>query len=162
MRAAHSMAYERFGPVWTPQSHTLIVGTWPSPESRRQNFYYGHPRNRFWPLLAGLLGAEVPRTVEEKPALVCAHGLALWDTVQQCTITGAQDATIRNVTPTDIAWLCAAAPIRRILCNGATAYTLCMTYHTLPGVQVVKLPSTSPANAAWTMEKLRAAWAPYF
>ena len=119
------MAYKRFGPVWTPQSHTLIVGTWPSPESRRQNFYYGHPRNRFWPLLAALLGTAVPCTVEEKTALVCAHGLALWDTVQQCTITGAQDASIRNVTPTDIPWLCAAAPIRRVLCNGAAAYSLC-------------------------------------
>ena len=86
------------------------------PESRRQNFYYGHPRNRFWPLLAALLGTAVPCTVEEKTALVCAHGLALWDTVQQCTITGAQDASIRNVTPTDIPWLCAAAPIRRVLC----------------------------------------------
>ena len=63
------MAYKRFGPVWTPQSHTLIVGTWPSPESRRQNFYYGHPRNRFWPLLAALLGTAVPCTVEEKKRL---------------------------------------------------------------------------------------------
>ena len=112
--------------------------------------------------MAALLGTAVPCTVEEKTALVCAHGLALWDTVQQCTITGAQDASIRNVTPTDIPWLCAAAPIRRVLCNGAAAYSLCVKYHALPGVQVVKLPSTSPANAAWTLEKLRAAWGPYF
>ena len=87
------MAYKRFGPVWTPQSHTLIVGTWPSPESRRQNFYYGHPRNRFWPLLAALLGTAVPCTVEEKTALVCVHGLALWDTVQQCTFTGGRPSS---------------------------------------------------------------------
>ncbi len=156
------MAYERFGPVWTPHSHTLIVGTWPSPESRKQNFYYGHPRNRFWPLLAGLLEEQVPRTTQEKTALVCSHDLALWDTVQQCTITGAQDATIRDVIPTDLAWLCSTAPIRRVLCNGAAAYALCRKYHALPGIEVVKLPSTSPANAAWTMEKLRAAWKPYF
>ena len=82
----------------------------------------------------------------------------LIDTVQQCTITGAQDASIRNVTPTDIPWLCAAAPIRRVLCNGAAAYSLCVKYHALPGVQVVKLPSTSPANAACRPEKLREVW----
>lgn len=142
-RTARTMAYKRFARCGrrraTPSSWAPA-----QPESRRQNFYYGHPRNRFWPLLAALLGTAVPCTVEEKTALVCVHGLALWDTVQQCTITGAQDASIRNVTPTDIPWLCAAAPIRRVLCNGAAAYSLCVKYHALPGVQVVKLPSTSP------------------
>ena len=149
-------------PLYDAESRVLLLGSLPSPKSREAHFFYGHPRNRFWPLLATLLGTAVPCTVEEKTALVCAHGLALWDTVQQCTITGAQDASIRNVTPTDIPRLCAAAPIRRVLCNGAAAYSLCVKYHTLPGVQVVKLPSTSPANAAWTMDKLRAAWGPYF
>ena len=141
------------------------------PESAVQAFgqKYGHLGLCFVPFAPGKwdiypagVDTAVPCTVEEKTALVCAHGLALWDTVQQCTITGAQDASIRNVTPTDIPWLCAAAPIRRVLCNGAAAYSLCVKYHALPGVQVVKLPSTSPANAAWTLEKLRAAWGPYF
>ena len=150
-----------FAPVYSQASRLLIVGTWPSPKSREQQFFYGHPQNRFWPLMARLLGEAAPRTVEEKKRLILSHGLALWDTIESCTITGASDASIRDAVPTDIAGLVKKAPIERILCNGATAYRLYEKYTHLPGVEAVKLPSTSPANAAWTMERLAAAWGPW-
>ena len=136
-------------------------GNLAQPQSREQGFFYGHPQNRFWPLLARLLGAPVPQSVPEKKALILTHGLALWDTIESCTITGASDASIRDVVPADIAGLARKAPIRRVLCNGATAYRLYEKYSRVPGLEAVKLPSTSPANAAWTMDKLAAAWGNY-
>lgn len=147
-----------FAPVYDKNSHTLIVGTWPSPKSREQGFYYGHPQNRFWPLLARLLGEPVPQTIPQKKAMLLRHGLALWDTVESCTITGASDASIRDVVPTDIAALVQKTAICRVLCNGATAYRLYTKYHAALGLAAVKLPSTSPANAAWPMERLAAVW----
>lgn len=152
-----------FPAVYTQRAHTLILGTWPSPKSREQGFFYGHPQNRFWPLLARLLGAPVPAhgDIEAKKALIFTHRLALWDTLASCTIQGASDASITDVVPNDIAALCAKAPIQRILCNGATAYRIYQTYAAVPGIQAVKLPSTSPANAAWNMDRLAEAWGAY-
>ena len=89
---------------------------------------------------------------------ILTHGLALWDTIESCTITGASDASIRDVVPADIAGLARKAPIRRVLCNGATAYRLYEKYSRVPGLEAVKLPSTSPANAACRPETLRAVW----
>lgn len=149
-----------FDPVYTARSNILIVGTWPSPKSREQGFFYGHPQNRFWPMLAALMHAPTPETIEQKTRLICDNDLALWDTIESCTITGASDASIRDVVPTDLAWLCRQAPIERIVCNGATAYRLCVQYHHLSGVQVLRLPSTSPANAAWSMKRLLEQWGP--
>lgn len=150
-----------FEPVYDHNSHTLIVGTWPSPKSREQGFYYGHPQNRFWPLMARLLGEGVPQTIPEKKAMLLRHGFALWDTIESCTITGASDASIRDVVPTDIAALAQDTAIRRVLCNGATAYRLYTAYSAVPGLEAVKLPSTSPANAAWPMDRLAGAWGEY-
>lgn len=145
-----------FAPVFTAQSRVLIVGTWPSPKSREQGFYYGHPQNRFWPLMARLFSAPIPVTIAEKTALITENGLALWDTIAECTITGASDASIRDAVPNDIAWLCTQAPIARVLCNGATAYRMYTTYNTAP--PAVRLPSTSPANAACNAQALFEAW----
>lgn len=150
-----------FEPVCNDHSHTLIVGTWPSPKSREQGFYYGHPQNRFWPLMARLLQEPLPQTIPEKKAMLLRHGLALWDTIESCTITGASDASIRDVVPTGIPALVRETAIRRILCNGATAWRLYETYSAVPGLAAVKLPSTSPANAAWSMERLAGAWGEY-
>ncbi len=150
-----------FAPVYDKNAHTLIVGTWPSPKSREQGFYYGHPQNRFWPLMARLLREPLPQTIAEKKALLLRHGLALWDTIESCTITGASDASIRDVVPTDIAALARDTAVRRVLCNGATAYRLYAAYNAVPGLAAVKLPSTSPANAAWSMERLAGAWGAY-
>ena len=148
-----------FEPVFGPASRALILGSWPSPESWRQGFYYGHPRNRFWPLLARLCGAPAPATVEEKRALILQNGLALWDVLERCTVTGAQDASIKDPVPVDLAALLEKAPVEAVFCNGATAFRL---YEKLLrpacGIAAVRLPSTSPANAAFGMEKLAAAW----
>ena len=150
-----------FSPVYGPRSRALILGTWPSPKSREMAFYYGHPQNRFWPLMAVLTGEPVParEDVEAKKQLILRHGLALWDTLERCTITGASDASIRDVVPNDIAALLAKAPIEAVFCNGATAYNIYQK-HLLPisGIPAVKLPSTSPANAACRPETLQKVW----
>ncbi len=150
-----------FAPVYSENSRALILGTWPSPKSREMAFYYGHPQNRFWPMMAALTGEPVParEDIEAKKGLILRHGLALWDTLESCTITGASDASIRDVVPNDIASLLAKAPIEAVFCNGATAHRI-YTKYLLPvsGIPAVKLPSTSPANAACRPETLREVW----
>ena len=139
-----------FAPVYNEHSRALILGTWPSPKSREMSFYYGHPQNRFWPMLAA---------IEAKKQIILRHGLALWDTLESCTITGASDASIRDVVPNDIAGLLAKAPIEAVFCNGATAYKIYTRYlEPVSGIPAVRLPSTSPDNAACRSEKLREIW----
>ena len=153
------MSGRGFGPVWGPGSRLLILGTWPSPKSREMGFYYGHPQNRFWPLLAALTGRPRPQSIPEKKALILESGLALWDTLESCTITGASDASIRDVVPNDIAGLLRKAPIRAVFCNGATAYHIYTKYQQpLTGIPAVRLPSTSPANAACSPARLEELW----
>ncbi len=150
-----------FAPVYSSASRALILGTWPSPKSREIGFYYGHPQNRFWPMIAALTGEPVPamEDIEAKKQIILRHGLALWDTLESCTITGASDASIRDPVPNDIAFLLAAAPIQAVFCNGATAYRLYTRYlEPVSGIPAQRLPSTSPANAACRPEALRAVW----
>ena len=137
-----------FAPVYNEHSRALILGTWPSPRSREMSFYYGHPQNRFWPMLAALTGEPVParEDIEAKKQIILRHGLALWDTLESCTITGASDASIRDVVPNDIAGLLAKAPIEAVFCNGATAYKIYTKYlEPVSGIPAVRLPSTRPA-----------------
>ena len=150
-----------FAPVYGPQSRALILGSWPSPKSWEMGFYYGHPQNRFWPLLAALTGESAPRRedVEAKRGIILRHGLALWDVLASCTIQGASDASIRDAVPEDIAALLARAPIRAVFCNGAQAHRLYVRYmQPVSGIPAARLPSTSPANAAWSLARLREAW----
>ena len=104
-----------FPPVYSAQSRALILGTWPSPKSREMAFYYGHPQNRFWPMMAALTGEPVParEDIEAKKQIILRHGLALWDTLERCTITGAADASIKDAVPNDIAALLAKAPSKQ-------------------------------------------------
>ena len=150
-----------FPPVYGPDSRTLIVGTWPSPKSREMAFYYGPPQNRFWPMMAALTGEPVParEDIEAKKGIILRHGLALCDTLETCTISGASHRSIPAVVPNDYASLLAKAPIEAVFCNGATAYRI-YTKYLLPvsGIPAVKLPSTSPANAACRPETLREVW----
>ena len=160
------MSGHGFGPVWGPDSRLLILGTWPSPKSREMGFYYGHPQNRFWPLLAALTGRPRPQTIPEKKALILESGLALWDTLESCTIQGARDETIRDPVPNDVAGLLKASGICAVACNGAAAHRFYQNFaQPLTGLEALRLPSTSPANAAWTMPRLEQAWgealAPY-
>lgn len=139
----------------------LILGSMPGVKSLEEQQYYAHPQNRFWPMMAALTGEPVPKRedIEAKKQIILRHGLALWDTLESCTITGASDASIRDVVPNDIASLLAKAPIEAVFCNGATAYRI-YTKYLLPvsGIPAVKLPSTSPANAACRPETLREVW----
>ena len=148
-----------FPPVIDGGCRTLILGTMPSVKSLEGAFYYAHPRNAFWPLMARVLGCAVPRSIEEKKAMLLSNGVALWDVLDSCDIIGSSDSSIRNAVPVNIALILRAADIRRIYCNGTAAYELFMK-HLAPvcGMTPVKLPSTSPANAAWTMDRLYEQW----
>ena len=148
-----------FEPVWDENSEILILGTFPSVRSRKEHFYYGHPQNRFWKLIANLYEEPVPTAIDQKKELLLKHHLAVWDVIDQCDIIGSSDSSIRNVVPSDLAGLLAQSSIRTVIANGAKAYELYQK-HQLPktGLKAQKLPSTSPANAAWSLEKLQEAW----
>ena len=146
-------------PLYDGSSRILILGSFPSVKSREAMFFYGHPQNRFWPVLAAVLGCERPTTIEEKKRLALTHHIALWDTIASCEIEGSSDSSIRGVVPNDLTPILRGADIRQIYCNGGTSYQYFRRYQQqLTGREAVKLPSTSPANAAWSAERLTAAW----
>lgn len=146
-------------PVFDAESRVLILGTMPSPKSREVQFYYGHPQNRFWRVLAAVLGEELPRSVPEKKAMLLRHRIALWDVLAECEITGASDSSIRNPVANDLSVILDHAPVQAVFTTGATAwklYTRLQKPHT--GIEAVRLPSTSPANCAVKMEALTEAY----
>ena len=146
-------------PVFDTESRVLILGTMPSPKSREVQFYYGHPQNRFWRVLAAVLGEEVPQSVPEKKAMLLRHRIALWDVLAECEITGASDSSIRNPVANDLSVILNHAPVQAVFTTGATAwklYTRLQKPHT--GIEAVQLPSTSPANCAVKMEALTEAY----
>jgi len=134
----------------------LLLGSFPSVKSRETGFYYGHPQNRFWKLIATLTKTEpVPPGREDKRRMLLKNGIALWDVVQSCEIEGSSDLRIRQVEPADLSLILKKAPIGRIFANGDRAYQLCRKYS---GLSVERLPSTSPANASCGFEELLRAW----
>ena len=156
-------------PLYDKDSRILILGSFPSPKSREAQFFYGHPQNRFWKVMARVLdwrgedsrglSAFVPSTVEEKRTMLLSNHIALWDTIASCEITGASDSSITNVTPNDLFPILETAKIRAVFCNGAASHKLYMKYiFPVTGREAMKLPSTSPANAAWSVDRLAAAW----
>ncbi len=148
-----------FEPVCDNKSRVLILGTYPSPLSRAAGFYYGHPQNRFWKLLAALTQSEVPKSIEEKKAMLLQNRIAIWDVCHSCEIDGAKDASIRAVVSNDIAAFLLQNPnITHVYCNGAKAYELCLKSAKEFPVPVTKLPSTSPANAQFQMDRLMESW----
>lgn len=153
--------YHGFGPVYDGHSRVLILGSFPSVKSRAQNFYYGHPQNRFWPVLAAVFGEAVPDEIDAKRAFVLRHGIALWDVLESCEIRGSSDASIRGAVPVEIGTVTGACRIGTIFVNGGTAKKYYDRYlKALTGSEAVQLPSTSPANAAWSMERLLSVWKP--
>ncbi len=146
-------------PLFGEDSKTLILGSFPSVRSREAMFFYGHAQNRFWPVVAAVFGKEKPETIEEKKTLVLSNKLALWDVIEQCEIEGSSDSTIRNVTANDLSVILRNSNVNRIFVNGKTAEKYYNKY-TYPqtGIRAICLPSTSPANAAWSFEKLVDAW----
>lgn len=146
-------------PVWNENSRILILGSFPSVRSREAGFYYAYPQNRFWPLMARLFDEPIPQTKEDRRAFALRHGIALWDSIESCTITGSSDASIREAKPNDIARLIRQTGIQRIYCNGQQSYKLYQKYCAAScGLNAVPLPSTSAANAAWAIERLADAW----
>lgn len=148
-----------FEPVFNKESKILILGSFPSVKSRENNFYYGHPQNRFWKVLAQLFEANVPQTIEEKKTFLLEHHIAIWDVIESCTIIGSSDASIKDVVVNDFSKVLEHSVVERIYVNGGKAYELYRKYaQERIGIQAIKLPSTSPANAAWNLEKLCNAW----
>lgn len=146
-------------PLYDPDSRVLILGSFPSVKSREGQFFYHHPQNRFWRVLAAVLGEEAPVDIEEKSAFLHRNHIALWDVIGSCEIAGSSDSSIRNVIPNDLSPIFAAASIRAVFCNGSTSHRYYRQY-TQPqiGIAATALPSTSPANAAWSLERLTNAW----
>ena len=144
-----------FPALFDANSEVLLLGSIPSPKSREVGFYYGHPQNRFWKVLATVLGETIPETIPQKKAMLKRHHIALWDVLDSCSIIGASDTSIEDVVPNDIATLLAKTKIKHIFCTGATAHKLYEKYcEKATGIKAVKLPSTSPANCAVKFEKL--------
>ena len=149
-----------FPPVWNADSRVLILGSLPSVQSRKNSFYYGHPQNRFWRMLGAVFAVKAPQTIEEKTAFLLTHRIALWDVIAACDITGSADSAIRNAVPNDIPALLDRCDARGVLLNGKTAAALYEKHFSHLTVPSWVLPSTSPANAAWSLERLTAAWGP--
>ncbi len=153
------MPQHPIAPVYDAHSRILILGSFPSVRSRETGFFYGHERNRFWNVLSSLLKEPLPTGIDEKKQLLLRHGIALWDVIGSCDIVGSSDAKITNAVVNDLSPILETADIRSIFINGSQAYQLYVRYmQPLTGIPAVKLPSTSPANAAWSMERLLGAW----
>ena len=146
-------------PFYQENSKILILGSFPSVKSREQMFFYGHSQNRFWKVISSIFGEKVPNSIEEKKVLLKNNGIALWDVIHSCEITGSSDSSIKNARPNDISKILMSANIQKIFVNGKTAKTHYDNYiKNEIGREAICLPSTSPANAAWSLDKLIEAW----
>lgn len=146
-------------PLYDSNSRILILGSFPSVKSREGQFFYHHPQNRFWKVLAAVLGEETPDTIEVKTDFLHRNHIALWDVIGSCEISGSSDSSIRHVVPNDLSPILGAASIEAVFCNGSTSYQYYRKYtQTKTGLEATALPSTSPANAAWTLERLTKSW----
>lgn len=148
-----------FPPLFDSSSRILILGSFPSVKSREGQFFYHHPQNRFWRVISGVLEVETPETVAEKAAMLHRAHIALWDVIGSCRIAGSEDSSIRDVVPNDLLPIFQGADIRAVFCNGGTSYGYyCRCSRAKTGFDAVKLPSTSPANAGWSLDRLLEAW----
>ncbi len=153
------MPQHPFPPLYDKNSKVLILGSFPSVKSREQMFFYGHPQNRFWKVISAVMGADTPVTIEEKSSLLHANNIALWDVIASCDITGSSDSSIKNVVANDLTEILKNADIKQIFVNGKTAEKYYNKYiRDTIGRKAVCLPSTSPANATWSVERLIEAW----
>ena len=148
-----------FEPFFRADSKILIVGSLPSVKSRENGFYYGHPQNRFWKMLAMIFSEETPLSIEEKKCFLEKHKIAVYDSISECTICGSSDSSISNVVPSDIEKIVSACKIAKILANGKTAAKYFLKYQDKNLCSMLKtLPSTSPANAVYSVQKLVEIW----
>lgn len=146
-------------PLYSKNSKVLILGSFPSVKSREQMFFYSHPQNRFWKVLARVFECEVPQNIEQKKNLVLSNSLALWDVIAQCEITGSSDLSIKDVVVNDIGSLIKDTNIKTVFTNGKTAHKYYVKYiEPAIGIKAICLPSTSPANAGWQLDRLVSEW----
>lgn len=145
--------------LYNENSKILILGTFPSVKSREACFFYSHPQNRFWKVMARLCNSDIPKTIEEKKKMILDHNFALWDVIHSCDITGSADSSIKNVVPNDISEIIENTQVDRIFVNGKKAESLYKKYiEKNIGIKAVCLPSTSPANASWSEDRLFEYW----
>ena len=146
-------------PVYNEKSRILILGTFPSVKSRAASFYYQHPQNRFWKVISALIGMKTPETIEAEKKMLLGHKIAVWDVIYSCDINGSSDSSIRNVVPNDIAAILNESNIETIYANGGKAYELYNRYcYEKTNEKIIKLPSTSPANASYSLDRLVECW----
>ena len=149
--------FHEFGPFYNCDSKILILGSFPSVKSREVNFYYGHPQNRFWKVLASVYEDELPITIEDKKAFLTKHHIALWDSIASCVIQGSSDASIQNVEVNNIQEIIGKTKIQTIVLNGKAASKYFVKPANFDG-EIYVLPSTSAANASYTLDKLIEKW----
>lgn len=151
------MEIHNIEPVFNKNSKILILGSFPSVKSREQQFFYGHPQNRFWKVISSITNEKLPTTIEEKKSLLIRNNIAVWDVIKSCEIIGSSDSSITNVVPNDIYKILKATNIKAIYANGDKSYSLFKKYF---GEELTarKLPSTSPANAQYSLERLIEEW----
>ena len=148
-----------FPPTWDSHSRILILGSFPSVKSRESAYFYGHPQNRFWHVVSAVFSDAFPESTEERRAFLLRHRIAAWDVIASCSIVGSSDSSIRDASANDIRPILKTADIRQIYVNGKTAFRLYeRLLLPLTGRNAVCLTSTSPANAAWTLDRLITAW----
>ena len=148
-----------FPPAFDENCRILILGSFPSVKSRSDGFYYGHPQNRFWRMLAAVFGEGIPTNIADKRAMLLRHHIALWDVIAICDIEGSSDASVKNPVPVDISVITNSAHIEKVICNGNLAYKLYQRHlEAVVGLPAHVMPSTSPANASYSLDKLIAAW----
>ncbi|MDE6664355.1 MAG: DNA-deoxyinosine glycosylase [Lachnospiraceae bacterium] len=153
------MQYHNIPPLYNEDSEILILGSFPSVKSREGQFFYHHPQNRYWKVMAAVFDCPVPETIEEKKKMILENHVAMWDVIASCEITGSSDSSIKNVVPNNIGGLLKETSIERIYTNGNTAHKNYQKYiKTEIGIEDIVLPSTSPANAAWSLERLIDVW----
>lgn len=146
-------------PIFNEESRVLILGSFPSVKSREIEFFYGHPQNRFWKVVSAVFSCPLPRDIAEKRELLLSNHIALWDTIAQCEIVGSSDSSIINPVANDLTPILSSAAIERIYCNGKKSFDIYKKYIE-PSLkrEAICLPSTSPANASWSLERLITAW----
>lgn len=153
------MTLHTIAPVFGENSKILVLGSFPSVKSREEGFFYGHPQNRFWKVIANAFDTPTPQNIEEKKALLLSNGIALWDVIHSCDIVGSSDSSIKNVVPNDISKILKTASIEKIITNGKKADSLYKKYiEPKFNIKATCLPSTSPANAQWSLDRLCDVW----
>lgn len=153
------MTLHTIAPVFDENSKILVLGSFPSVKSREEGFFYGHPQNRFWKVIANAFDTHTPQSIEEKKALLLSNGIALWDVIHSCDIVGSSDSSIKNVVQNDISKILKTANIEKIITNGKKADSLYKKYiEPKFNIKATCLPSTSPANAQWSLDRLCDVW----